>query len=85
MGAEGRGGGVGGGGGGGLPGVEVEQQQILAHPEALPDAQVVEQRSLLQLHRQVDDGHVRVVERVQHVGLAKVQLFELQTDGGSAG
>ena len=62
--------------------VVVEREQDVAlHAEALADAEVVEEGALLQLHRQVHQRHVRVVEAVQHIRLAKVQLLELEMNG----
>ena len=54
------------------------EQDVLLHPEGLPDAQVVEQRRLLHLHGEVDDGDVGVVEAVEDVGLAEVEALEDQ-------
>jgi hypothetical protein len=35
------------------------------------------------LDAEIDDGHVRIVEKVQHIRLPKVQLLELyMVDGG---
>ena len=55
-------------------------QNVLLHSEALSNSEVVEERALLDLHREVDDGHVGAVERVQHVRLAEVESLELKTE-----
>ena len=52
------------------------EQDVLLHSEGLPHPEMVEQRRLLHLHGEVDDGHVGVVERVQDVRLAKVETLE---------
>ena len=53
-------------------------QDVLPHAEALSHSEVVEERALLHLNREVDDGHVRVVERIENVCFAKVQLVKLK-------
>ena len=48
----------------------------MLHAETLPHADVVEERGLLDGHRHVDHGHIGIVERVQGLSLAKVELLE---------
>ncbi len=50
----------------------------MLHSETLPNSEMVEERTLLDLHREVDDGHVRVVEHVQDVGFAKIESLKLE-------
>ena len=57
---------------------KLSYQNVLLHPEALSDSKMVEEWTLLDLHRQVDDGHVRVVEQVQNIRFAKIETFKLK-------
>jgi hypothetical protein len=50
-----------------------------------PDPQHWYQRWILYLDAEVDDGDVRVVEEVEDVRLAKVQLLELNVVDGGVG
>lgn len=58
--------------------VYLNYQNILLHPEALSDSEMIEEWTLLNLYRQVDDGHVRVVEQVQNSSFAKVESLKLK-------
>lgn len=53
-------------------------EDVLLHPEALPNAVVIGKRPLLGENAQVDNGHIGVVKRLQHIRLAEVQALELQ-------
>ena len=55
----------------------IQQYDGLWHSHVLPHADVVEQRRLLDVNGHVDHSDVRIVELVQSVDLAKVQVLEV--------
>ena len=54
----------------------VQDDDGLWHAHALPDADVVDERRLLDVYGHVDDRDVGVVELIENVRLAKVKLLE---------